>query len=685
MFRLEAFRRPAALALCLLMVLGVCGCSHEVPQALAEIAEYALPHVFSSAWDGEDGYEYSSSFPAHQASGSIGSYPDDNRGETWTLLLYLCGTDLETEGGYCTSNLVEAAQVELPDHIQVVFQTGGTKEWQLDFVDSGYLERYRLLNQGEVEQIGQVKRASMGRQATLQQFLEFGVANYPADKYGVILWNHGGGMNGAEFDELYNFDALTLDELDGAFNAVDTRFEFIGFDACLMATLECAMALADNAKYLIASEEVEPGTGWDYKAMMQYLAENPSCTGAELGREICDTYMEKCGWYGDTATLSVARLSQAPALARAFDAMASEMTGLTGDVSKFRQLTRSIARAENYGGNTPSEGYYNLVDIGDMVLNAEAVLPNTGDQVLTALFNAVIYNVSGSARANANGLAVFYPLGVAGGDLNHYAKTAAFSKNYIQYLDASSRDWKAPKDFVGVDFDNAVVEAQEVQSVSEETFTVEAGSFFEGENYALEIESGEDFVRDVYFTLYWMDHACNRYMFMGRDDDLDYQDGLYLDNFRGVWPALGGIYVNLNLLSATDTYNLYSIPILLNGERMNLRAIYDWDKEAYRVLGALAEGDNSGASSRDMRRLRDGDRVSVLMEGVNWDTGESAIYEIGSFLVRGAVTLKEIDLMDGDYLYQYELVDIFGETYYSAEVMMEVKGEEISIYEVEDA
>ncbi|NCB32192.1 MAG: hypothetical protein EOM66_12400, partial [Clostridia bacterium] len=271
MYKLKMLLRPAALGLCLLLALVSCGCSGNSQQDIAQAAaEYVLPEAFSSSWDGEEAYDfdYSSSASVHQTSRNVGSYPDDNRGETWTLLLYLCGTDLESEGGYCTTNLVEAAQVALPENIQVVFQTGGTKDWQLDFVDNSYLERYRLQDEGDVVLLEQVKRASMGKQSTLENFLKFGVEHYPADKYGVIFWNHGGGMSGAEFDELYDADSLTLDELNGAFNAVDTQFEFIGFDACLMATLECAMNLSDNAKYLIASEEVEPGTGWDYESIM---------------------------------------------------------------------------------------------------------------------------------------------------------------------------------------------------------------------------------------------------------------------------------------------------------------------------------------------------------------------------------------------------------------------------------
>ncbi|MCR5235609.1 MAG: hypothetical protein K6E34_00220 [Lachnospiraceae bacterium] len=37
------------------------------------------------------------------------------------------------------------------------------------------------------------------------------------------------------------------------------HFDFIGFDACLMATVETAYMLSPYADYMIASEEFEPG------------------------------------------------------------------------------------------------------------------------------------------------------------------------------------------------------------------------------------------------------------------------------------------------------------------------------------------------------------------------------------------------------------------------------------------
>ncbi|MDO5110844.1 MAG: clostripain-related cysteine peptidase [Clostridia bacterium] len=607
-------------------------------------------------------------------------------GESWTVLLYLCGTDLESENGMCSQNLWECAQVELPENVNLLVCTGGTAAWQTDFIDPDYIQYHRIFNMGEFETLESLPLSSMGQPSTLGDFLRYGVENFPADNYGAVLWNHGGGMSGVAFDELHDADSLSIAELGEGFSTANASFEFIGFDACLMATLEGAMALSPYGNYMVASEEVEPGSGWDYTAMLDYIAANPQATGAEVGKVICDAYMAKCGAWGESCTLSVTDLSKVQPLAKAFDVMAGEMTLDTGDVNTFRALKQGIARAESYGGNTDAEGYFNLVDIGDMVMNAQSVLADTGDDVLDALFGAVVYNVSGSARANANGLATFYPIKAGNRELDNYVQSAAFSKNYLSYLSASRKGWKAPSDFVGADFSNVEAAAPDA-TVADADYSVDAETWLNDDgSFVLDIKDGADYIEGVYFSLYQMDYAYNEYMFLGRDDDLNVSDDLlqYTDNFRGVWPALNGVFVNLNLLESTDDYNLYSIPINLNGEQMNLRARYNWATESYQVLGAVAGAGDNGFSARKERMLKDGDVIQVLMTGQNWESGEESVYSVGEFTVSGSVTLEETPLTDGDYLYQYEMDDVLGDTYYSAEVIMECKDGEISVYETEE-
>jgi Clostripain family. len=87
---------------------------------------------------------------------------------------------------------------------------------------------------------------------------------------------------------MYDNDSIDLLELDNALdNCVASskrKFDFIGFDACMMGNVEVANVLAPYSYYMYGSEEMEPGSGWDYKAIGSYLASNPDADGAELGK-----------------------------------------------------------------------------------------------------------------------------------------------------------------------------------------------------------------------------------------------------------------------------------------------------------------------------------------------------------------------------------------------------------------
>lgn len=239
--------------------------------------------------------------------------------------------------------------------------------------------------------------------------------------------------------------------------------------------------------------------------------------------------------------------------------------------------------------------------------------------------------------------------------------------------------------FTGADLDNLETEIP-AETVADAAYTVTAETWLDDDGaFVLDVKSGAEYVEGVYFTLSQMDYDYNEYMYFGRDDDLNLsEDGLqYRDNFRGVWPALNGVFVNLNLLESTKDYNLYSIPISLNGEDMNLRAKYDWSTETFKVLGAVAGAGGNTFSARKERMPEDGDVIEVMMTGSNWENSEETAYSVGKFTVDGPLVLEELPLTDGDYLYQYEIDDVLGETYYSTTVIMECKDSQINVYETE--
>ena len=141
---------------------------------------------------------------------------------TWAVYWYLCGSDLESGGGFATSDLSELMEVELPEEVNVVIQTGGSSVWQNDLVDAEKLQRWVYSSEG-LSLVDEQPSASMGAEDTLEDFLRFAKENYPAQRTAVVFWNHGGGsVSGASFDELYDYDSLTLDEMYEAFTNVWT-------------------------------------------------------------------------------------------------------------------------------------------------------------------------------------------------------------------------------------------------------------------------------------------------------------------------------------------------------------------------------------------------------------------------------------------------------------------------------
>ena len=142
----------------------------------------------------------------------------DMEGDKWTVLLYLCGTDLETDGGAATTDLLEAIDAEYNDDVNLIIQTGGTYSWNNNAVESGSIQRFELVN-GDIKKVDEQGLQSMGSSDTLADFVSWAAECYPAESMGLILWNHGGGsISGVCFDELYDSDSLSLRELDAALN-----------------------------------------------------------------------------------------------------------------------------------------------------------------------------------------------------------------------------------------------------------------------------------------------------------------------------------------------------------------------------------------------------------------------------------------------------------------------------------
>ena len=135
-----------------------------------------------------------------------------SRGNGWTILVYLCGTDLESDGGCATNDIIEAISASYSEDVHIVYQTGGTNQWNSG-ISNSTIQRYASTN-GDIELVDELTEASMGKSETLADFVAWGLENYPAENMGLVFWNHGGGsISGVCFDEKYDKDSLSLREI----------------------------------------------------------------------------------------------------------------------------------------------------------------------------------------------------------------------------------------------------------------------------------------------------------------------------------------------------------------------------------------------------------------------------------------------------------------------------------------
>lgn len=449
------------------------------------------------------------------------------RGETFTLMIYLCGTDLESRAGMATSDLTEMVKsgVVKNGDVTIYIQTGGTSRWQTSGLANRKAERWTLSKNGlkQVESLGSV---NMGDDASLQDFLEYGFDNFPADRYGLIMWDHGSGATGGLCHDEITGDSLYYPEIYGALkNATKgmrgTPFAFIGFDACLMGSYEMALHLVPFAEYMIASEELEPGTGWSYDGWLPKLVQNPGISIETLGKAIVDSFITSVSRNrSEYATLSVIDLGEMEPLVEAVEEMATTLNGQLDDdfstMSRLRQNMRSFGEISNAAS-----------DMVDMTTYAEVFArydKNAAADIKAALDDAVVYSKYTSNLSGVTGLSILMPFSTryqSSTYLKNYdtqnltPKHTAFVENFIGKIGSgSSGGGYGLADLFG--FGMPSISSQSVQSAEIDWFS----------QYSNDQESYSQSADDLWGSLYGSGY--------GQSNSSDFS----LDSFLGM--LLGG-------------------------------------------------------------------------------------------------------------------------------------------------
>ena len=367
-------------------------------------------------------------------------------GQGWTVILYsMADTDLEaallgdvgelagvgSQGDLEIEALVDrAADDEEPSYSGADLLDAGTWSGARTFsVQPDSLELR--------EDLGDVDTADP---QVLADFIAASVEASPSEHYALVLSDHGAGWPGVGADESAGQSTMDLAGLqtgiaDGLAAAGLEKLDVVGFDACLMATYETAATMAPLADRMIASEELEPGHGWDYTAFG--VLTDPATDVDTLGRAVVDGFHAQATAEDtvDQTTLSMMDLTRLPALDEAMTSLAGALTDRAADLAPAVGRARSTTLA--FGTDPDPANATGQIDLGQLAgeISVSALdVADEADAVSRALGDVVTYQVDGAAYLGATGMSVYFPE-----EAEHYRPAYAdvvAAESWSAFLDA---------------------------------------------------------------------------------------------------------------------------------------------------------------------------------------------------------------------------------------------------------
>jgi hypothetical protein len=387
-------------------------------------------------------------------------------GQKWLVMLYQDADDQVLEQDIFV-DLNEAETVGSTDRVTIVAQMDRFKGAFQGDGDWTSARRY-LINQDDnlnrisskmVDDLGEV---NMSDGSTLVDFVIWAMQTYPADRYALVLSDHGMGWPGGWSDPApggtdstraplvsgIGEDFLFLSEIDQALSKISSetgvdKLDIIGLDACLMSQLEVYAALQPHAHIALASEEVEPSLGWAYAGFLQQLVDNPDMSSQQLASAVVDSYVSQdlrivddqarqdflrqgspLGSFFSTSSVTAAQLANQ--IGRSVTLTAVDLDKLPDLMTQFNNFTyilqnedqSVVATARDYAqsytsvfGKKSGPSYIDMghfVQLASKEANSNQVT-QAADAVITAMNNAIIAEKHGSGKPGSTGIAIYFP------------------------------------------------------------------------------------------------------------------------------------------------------------------------------------------------------------------------------------------------------------------------------------
>ena len=336
------FRAGVILAVFLLVAMAIYQQHTKPPQA---VRRSSTRHVSREAFTRADEYDRilaskdrtvsSADAELHEIAAPV---PKPKRS---TLMIYMIGSNLESRNAAASADLREMVEsgVDLTQ-TNVIVYAGGSNRWNSK-VPTGCNNVLDLsLPEGDWVVAQTNSNVSMGASQTLAAFINYCTTHYPAEHNAIVFWDHGNGpLWGYGNDELHDGDGLILSEMRDAMEETDFatskpgKLDWVGFDACLMGSIENASLWKDYTNNLVVSEETEPGDGWNY-AFLNALnnAEDPAQICSAIVASYEDHYKRTSSAFSNPeVTLAYYDLAKLDSVVEAFNSLLESLRDMLAE------------------------------------------------------------------------------------------------------------------------------------------------------------------------------------------------------------------------------------------------------------------------------------------------------------------------------------------------------------------
>ncbi len=696
-------------------ILGGGGASQQ--GGLSSMLSNFTPSNVSTGWSSDN--NTSADLNTSVAKGAREKYTNIIGGgkDVVTLMVYMCGTDLESKHGMASKDMQEMAAAALSDKVNIIIYTGGCSQWQTKGISNTTNQIYKVENGGLKQLVSNDGKKAMTDPDTLTSFIKYCKENYQANRYDLIMWDHGGGTTGGfGYDQLFTSkSAMGISSINQALSKAGVKFDFVGYDACLMATAENALMLTSHADYLIASEETEPGVGWYYTRWLSELSKNTSLPTTTIGKMIVDDFVDTCKKQcaGQKTTLSLIDLAELQAtVPDSLNEFAKATTELIKD-NKYEKVSNARTGAREFASNKR--------DLVDLVHFAKNMGTAEGNELASVILSAVKYNRTSSEMTNAYGMSIYFPykdkskVGTAvsqynaigmDGDYAECIKQFAAIETAGQHVSASNGGTSSPLSSLLGNFVSSGTQSPDLISSLLGSFL--GGSSARDSEYlqVLDTASASSYIAKNQFDaskLRWQAQDGKKVMYLTEEQwklvndlelnvfiddgggfiDLGFDpvfeftdDGGLIGEYDRAWITLNGqiaavYHTDTTYISKSNYRYTYRIPVLLNGDRADLVLVYDNENPDGYIAGAKYDYRN-GETETDAKLavIEEGDVIDLLCDYYKYDGTYSDSFRMGDpITVNGGLRIADMTIpSDMKVSAVYRFTDLFGQTYWTPEM-----------------